>query len=132
MNKKKIDKRNRKLELKAKKREEALKRRQEKIKLKEERTVNVRFLDDSDADYILELYQNNPLRIADAVDTMAKSYGCHVGDCERQWDYYTEVVDLVFDEPDEDVLITKIDDMLMRAYYESDKKRKENHRKYGL
>lgn len=42
MNKKKIDKRNRKLELKAKKREEALKRRQEKIKLKEERRTNAR------------------------------------------------------------------------------------------
>lgn len=101
-------------------------------KLKEERTANVKFLDDSDADYIFDIYQVNPQKVPDAVDDLAKSYSCHVGDCERKWDYYTDVVDLVFEEQDPDIFITKIDDMLMRAYYESDKKRRSNHRKYGL
>lgn len=92
-------------------------------KLKEERTVNVRFLDDSDADYIFNMYLADPQKVPDVVDDMAKSYSCHVGDCERKWDYYNDVVDLVFEEPDPDVFITKIDDMLLNAYYQADKKR---------
>lgn len=102
------------------------------LKLKEERTVNVRFLDDSDADFIFDMFQVDPQKVPDAVDDLAKAYSCWVGDCEKHWDGYADVVDLVFEEQDPDVFITKIDDMLMNAYYAADRKRRSNRRKYGL